>query len=246
MIACAKVIVFLVCFVVFALLVPKHYKIGIFDDFEKLIFRFFDQNLKVNNLATFFPKILGRKVAKLLSLKFSHVFVRVFFLKTIILPAERRIFLKKNNEIKVAKLLTYGGQVIDPAVYIYIYVCVCVFVFVLGLVSYIYIHTFLLLSLSLYLSLSLSFSLLRSRQLSSGAKFRTLQCMYLHRTRGLDENLTISGRMASLALCFGRRYYRASVLRMNLACWCPFASLVSGLLAMLVVVLGLSRASSEF
>ena len=27
----------------------------------------------------------------------------------------------KNDEKKVAKLLTYGGQVIDPAVYIYIY-----------------------------------------------------------------------------------------------------------------------------
>ena len=28
---------------------------------------------------------------------------------------------QKNNEIKVAKLLTYGGQVIDPKAYIYIY-----------------------------------------------------------------------------------------------------------------------------
>ena len=27
----------------------------------------------------------------------------------------------KNNETKVAKLLTYGGQVIDPTAYIYIY-----------------------------------------------------------------------------------------------------------------------------
>ena len=46
----------------------------------------------------------------------------LFFLKNLILPAERRIFLEnpKNNEIKVAKLLTYGGQVIDPAAHIYI------------------------------------------------------------------------------------------------------------------------------
>ena len=29
---------------------------------------------------------------------------------------------KKNNKIKVAKLLTYGGQVIDPRAHIYIYI----------------------------------------------------------------------------------------------------------------------------
>ena len=57
-----------------------------------------------------------------------------FFERYLILPAERRIFLKKrsinqkkNNETKVAKLLTYRGQVIYPIyinkyVYIYIYI----------------------------------------------------------------------------------------------------------------------------
>ena len=47
-----------------------------------------------------------------------------FFLKNLILPAERRKALKKktkNYGIKVAKLLAYGGQVIDPTAYIYAY-----------------------------------------------------------------------------------------------------------------------------
>ena len=43
-----------------------------------------------------------------------------FFLKNLILPAERR---RKNNETKVSKLLTYGGQIIDPTAYIYINNC---------------------------------------------------------------------------------------------------------------------------
>ena len=49
----------------------------------------------------------------------------LFFSKNLIFPTERRGFLKKNNNKtikKVAKLLTYGGQVIDPTAYIYIYV----------------------------------------------------------------------------------------------------------------------------
>ena len=49
------------------------------------------------------------------------------FVKNLILPAERNDFFEKqktttkNNKIKVAKLLTYGSQVIDPTAYIYIY-----------------------------------------------------------------------------------------------------------------------------
>ena len=55
---------FLVCSVVFALLFPKHYKIGILVDFK-----FCGQHFKVNNLATsmsitwphFSPKCLGER-----------------------------------------------------------------------------------------------------------------------------------------------------------------------------------------
>ena len=67
-------------------------------------------------------------VAKLLTLQFSHVFFGITcFFKNLILPAERRGFVKikkknKNNLTKVAKLLIYGGQVIDPTAYIYIYI----------------------------------------------------------------------------------------------------------------------------
>ena len=54
-----------------------------------------------------------------MTLQFSPFFLLklVFFSKNLILPAERSRFLKK----KVAKLLTYGGQVIDPTAYIYIH-----------------------------------------------------------------------------------------------------------------------------
>ena len=56
---------------------------------------------------------------------FTCFFVKTCFFKNLILPAERRILLKnkkttQNNTIKVAKLLTHGGQVIDPTAYIYI------------------------------------------------------------------------------------------------------------------------------
>ena len=37
-------------FLFFCLLVKKHYKIGFFDDFEMLIFSFFGQKSRVNNL----------------------------------------------------------------------------------------------------------------------------------------------------------------------------------------------------
>ena len=64
-------------------------------------------------------------VAKLLTLQFSRVFFNLFVFKNLILPAERRRFLKNKTKQqkttkKVAKLLTYGGQVIDPTTYIYI------------------------------------------------------------------------------------------------------------------------------
>ena len=79
-------------------------------------------------MATFFAKML-ENVAKLLTLQFSRVFLLklVFFFKNLILLAERRRKKKeKTNKTKqqktikkVAKLLTYGGQVIDPTAYIY-------------------------------------------------------------------------------------------------------------------------------
>ena len=66
-------------------------------------------------------------MARLLTLLFSHFFVKTFFFKNIILPAEGRGFLKnkkttKNNKKQMARLLTYDGQVIDPTAYIYIYI----------------------------------------------------------------------------------------------------------------------------
>ena len=65
MVACAKVITFFCCFVVFSLLLKNTIKIGFFDDFEMLIFSFFGQKSRVNNLATvesitwppFWPKV---------------------------------------------------------------------------------------------------------------------------------------------------------------------------------------------
>ena len=73
---------------------PKHHKNSFFDDFEKLIFSLLGQNFKVNNLATCFPISLGKHVAKLLTLKFSHAFIvkALSFVINRILPAERRIF----------------------------------------------------------------------------------------------------------------------------------------------------------
>ena len=61
-------------------------------------------------------------MAKLLTLLFFTLFLLklVFFFKNLILPAERRRFLKnkkkttKKTKTKMAKLLTYDGQVIDP------------------------------------------------------------------------------------------------------------------------------------
>ena len=67
-------------------------------------------------------------MAKLLTLQFSRFFllklVLVLFFKNLILPAERSRFSKNKKKQqtikKVAKLLTYGGQFIDPTAYIYI------------------------------------------------------------------------------------------------------------------------------
>ena len=134
MVACAKVIAFFGggCFVVFSLLLKNTIKIGFFGDFEMLIFSFFGQNCRVNNLATVgsitWPHFLQNKWKMWPSYwPYSfHVFflLKLVLFKNLILPAERRIFLKNKKQQKtikkVAKLLTYGGQVIDPTAYIYI------------------------------------------------------------------------------------------------------------------------------
>ena len=49
----------------------------------------------------------------------------LFLFEILILPAERIIFFKrktktKTNEIKVARVLTYGGQIIVPTAHIFI------------------------------------------------------------------------------------------------------------------------------
>ena len=131
MVACAKVIVFFWLFC-FSFLLKNHYKNVFFYDFDMFIFSFFGQKSRVNNLATVRPitwphfwQTFWKNAAKLLTLQFSRVFLLELFFKHLILPAERRIFFKKQETIKkVAKLLTYGGQVIHPTAYIYIYASV--------------------------------------------------------------------------------------------------------------------------
>ena len=133
MVACAKVIAFFFgLFSCFLLVGQKHYKNRFFDDFEMLIFSFFGQKSRVNNLAMvgsitwpyFWPKICPERWPGYWPY-FFHTFFLTFF-KNLIFPAERRGFLKKtknttkNNKKQMARLLTYDGQVIDPTAYIYI------------------------------------------------------------------------------------------------------------------------------
>ena len=140
MVACAKVIVFFWLFCCFSLLLKKQYKIGFSDDFEMLIFSFLGQKSKVNNLATVgsitWPHFFAKKLEKCGQVIDPTVFTCVsviffVFFVNLILPAERRRFLKKNKTKqqktikKVAKLLTYGGQVIDPTAHIYMYIYMC-------------------------------------------------------------------------------------------------------------------------
>ena len=75
MVACAKVIAFFWLFCCFSLLLKNTIKIGFFDDFEMLIFSFFGQKSRVNNLATVgsitwphFLQKFWKNVAKLLTL----------------------------------------------------------------------------------------------------------------------------------------------------------------------------------
>ena len=80
-------------------------------------------------MATFLAKILPRKVAKVLTLQFSRFscWLKLKKKKNHSPCRKKKIFEEqkkttKNNKKEVAKLLTYGGQVIDPTAYIYIYI----------------------------------------------------------------------------------------------------------------------------
>ena len=55
-------------------------------------------------MATFGAKMLAKDVAKLLTLKFSHVFFLKALFVYLILPAEIRIFLKKKTNKKEAMI----------------------------------------------------------------------------------------------------------------------------------------------
>ena len=149
MVACAKVIAFFGCFVVFCLAAQKHYKNRVFDDFEMLIFSFFGQKSRVNNLAmvgsitwpSFWPKFCPERWPSYWPYFFTLFLLKlVFFSKKLILPAERRRFLKNKKQKKkqkqrwpsywlmMAKLLTLQ--------HIYIYICVCVSPYTLTLPTF--------------------------------------------------------------------------------------------------------------
>ena len=123
---CFFLAVFLFCFACWS---KSTIKIGFFDDFEMLIFSFFGQKSRVNNLAMvgsitwpyFWPKTCPERWPGYWPYFFHTFFVKaLFFFKNLILPAERRGFLKnkkktQQNTIKnrwpgywlmMAKLLT--------------------------------------------------------------------------------------------------------------------------------------------
>ena len=132
---CQSYCFFFWLFSCFLLVGQKHYKNRFFDDFEMLIFSFFGQKSRVNNLAMvesiiwpFFGQNFAQKDGQVINSTFFTFFFfkLVFFFKNLILPAERRIFLKKkktqrkNKKKQMAKLLTFDGQIINPTAYIYI------------------------------------------------------------------------------------------------------------------------------
>ena len=129
---CQSYCFFLAVFLFFCLLVKKQYKNRFFDDFEMFIFSFFGKKSRVNNLAMvgsitwpyFGPKFCTEIWPGYWPYFFHTFLVKNIFFKNLILPAERRGFLKnkkttKNNKKQMARLLTYAGQVIDPTAYMY-------------------------------------------------------------------------------------------------------------------------------
>ena len=104
--------------------------------FWHVVFEFIGhQNFKVNNLATsrsitwphFWPKCWRQMWPGYWPWSF-HMFFYFFFVSHS--PCRKKKIKntkKQTNEIKVARLLTYGGQIIDLqhicCMYIYIYIC---------------------------------------------------------------------------------------------------------------------------
>ena len=99
-------------------------KIGFFDDFEMLIFSFFGQKSRVNNLAMvgsitwpyFWPKICTERWPGYWPYFFHTFFVKTFFFQKYHSPCrKKRIFEKKkttkNNKKQMARLLTYDGHI---------------------------------------------------------------------------------------------------------------------------------------
>ena len=106
-----------------------------------LIFSFFGQDCKVDNLATvrsiIWPHFL-QKNWKMWPSYWPYSF-HVFFVTTCFsskisfsLQKEEDVWEKNNkNNKRLAKLLTYGGQVIDPTAYIKIYI----YIYAVGSIS---------------------------------------------------------------------------------------------------------------
>ena len=131
-------------FLIFCLLLKKHYKNRVFDDFEMLIFSFFGQKSRVNNLAmvgsitwpSFWPTFCPERWPSYWPYCFHTFFVKTcFFFSKISFSLQKEEYFwktkekQKNNKKEMAKLLTYDGQVIDPTahIYIHIYIYVCVY-----------------------------------------------------------------------------------------------------------------------
>ena len=138
MVACAKVIAFFCRFVVFSLLLEKHYKEGVFDDFEMLIFSFFGQKSRVNNLATVglitwphFCKTIGKMWPSYWPYSFHVFFVKTCFCSKISFSLQKEEYFWKTK--KTPKNYKKGGQFIDLwwpsywpySIYIYIYYMYC-------------------------------------------------------------------------------------------------------------------------
>ena len=132
---CQSYCFFLGCFLVFACWSKNTIKIGFFDDFEMLIFSFFGQKSRVNNLATvgsitwphLWPNFCPERWPSYWPYFFHPFFVKTCFFSKISfsLQKEEDFWTTKKTKKKVDKLLTYGGQVIDPTAYIYIYIYSC-------------------------------------------------------------------------------------------------------------------------
>ena len=141
MVACAKVIVFFGCFVVFFLAAQKHYKNRVFLMILRCwILVFWVKKSRVNNLATVgsitwphFLQTFWKIWPSYWPYSFHGFFVKTCFFQKSHSPCRKKTIFEKQkrktkDNKKVAKLLTYGGQVIDPTAYIYMYIYIFFFV----------------------------------------------------------------------------------------------------------------------